>query len=432
MSFPFPVLEHIPIFSLTNPVLEKTDLLKIFNKWPKEKIETLQKAQKARDILCDHMTQKVSLQLRLEDINRYLPFALAIENEVNQNPDVCTKVDLKISWRQSPIVVPDYQPRKFGGKFFSVEILHLLWLRSTLLLDEGYLLSESCEYEKSIPVLRELAGIFNYLSGDRLRVTTNQEALPIEFQSAIFQSMNMLALSEVYALLASKAERDNFKPLSLCKLCYTVNFTLQNALQVLSTINESSKKIIHPQYREWLSASSNFFSSTGAILCSFYYKTNEKMGSAISLLRYAISKFNTTLKLPKCHERISNPIKEILPKIIQLEKTWADENMVIQQEYIPEFDAAENLMAQICTTIPNLPQPIPYILPEMYIQGVTPDPFDISGNLIPTANSDTIVVQRQNPNNNNNNEFGAFNSVPTPNSDDFTTTTVVRKVVKPN
>ena len=375
MNSSFPVLENIPIFSLLKPTSSEINFKKVFKGWPAERLAILDLAQRARDVLVKHLDQKLPPELCLDDIARYLPLALTLENEVKVNPNLNIDTSLKFHWKQSPIVISNYQDRYFSGNFMSVEVLHVLWLRAILLLNGSASYAAVHEYEKAIQFQRELAGVFNFLSADRLRVIMN-ETVPIEFQPPVFQSLAMLALSQVYSLIASKAERDHLKPLSLCKLCYTSSRTLKNALEALAGVTRpKSKDIIHKQYQDWLQGTSSFYFSVSAILASFHHRSKDEVGKAISLARLAVAKLNQTLSIPRLPENIQKPAKEILRKFAPIEKEWSEFNADVTSEYVPTMTEAESFIAVLCTTIPNLPQPIPFQLPEMFLLGISPDPF---------------------------------------------------------
>lgn len=300
------------------------------------------------------------MKLRLEDLNKYLPLALAIEKEKIENVKIKASGE-KIKWKQTPIVIQKYQDRAFDGNYWSVEILHLVWLKANELLNSAYLLAQSDDVEGAIGQLKEVAGVFHFLASDRLRVTGG-ESVPVEFQAPVFNSMMSLSLGQVYALIASKGESDGLPSSALGKLCYTISATYSSALDAINNVKPA--KIIHEQYINWLVSIKAYYHACAAIHLAYANKAKGALGKAISLMRVAIKDLNGISKLDRHNIRLNGPADALLENAQKVEPEWTKENFDIQNDYVPTPEESEMFITTSCTIMPNLPQPTPFVMPE--------------------------------------------------------------------
>ena len=221
-------LPVVPLFTLGHACPKETNLLEVFTGWPSNKIQLLHQAQELRNAIKDNILKEtISVPEKLNMVNQYLPYALAIEKIKNENPGIKHNSKAKIRWKQSPIVVSKYIDRVFYGDTFFNEVLHVIWLRAVLLLNNAFLLSQSGTVEEAVSCLRECSGIFLYLANDRLRIST--EPVAVEFQAPVFNSFSSLAIGQAYGLIAAKGENDGINASALGKLCYTISTTFSSS-----------------------------------------------------------------------------------------------------------------------------------------------------------------------------------------------------------
>ena len=404
MSSKITVLTKVPLFTLAHPSTNKLRLKDLFKNWSPENQQILNDAQNARDNVVELMKSNNPLDMRISAVDRYLPYALAIEREIANG--VTINQSTKITWRQSPFVGAKYVERQFTGQYFSMEVLHMIWLKSVMMLNSAYLQYESNSLEQSVATLKEVAGIYHYLSSDKLRVGTQNA--PHEFQSNIFNSLKSLCLGQVYSLIASKGERDGLPSLALAKLCYTISATFSSALDALGTI--SPPDAIHPQYINMLKGLKQFYYAASAIHYAYYQHGKDACGKAISLIRFAIDRLSSLLTLDRDNTRINEAASMLLNLIRPLDEQWGRDNFYVQNEYIPTKEEAELMITQSVTSMPNLPQPTPYNLPEPVGSCCSPpnvNDQDNGPNWNQNNNDFNGGAQYGQNNNNNNNWNGA-------------------------
>ena len=362
-SEPFLVCAETPLWSLTHGFPEQTNLGKVFHHWPVEKQQLLMDAQNARDLILEHLKQEgASMELRLQDVDRYLPLALAIEKEKNSNAKITVDKDERIRWRQTPIVVSKYVDRSFSGDYWGVEVLHVIWLRAIELLNNGFVLYKANELEASIKQFREVAGVFHFLASDRLRCP-GSEALPKEFQAPVFNSLMTLSLAQAYALIASKGELDGLQNSALGKLCYTVSATYGSALDAIIE-SKLQDKVIHMQYVNWLIGTKAYYHACAAFHLGLSAKQKGAIGRAVAFIRCAITDLSGIGKLDKHNKRLAESADRLLKQAKALEGPWAKENFDIMAEVVPTPEETERIITEMCVIMPNLPQPVPFTLPE--------------------------------------------------------------------
>ena len=358
----FLVCAQTPLWSLTHASPEPVKLGQIFHHWPVEKQQLIMDAQNARDLMYSHLKQEgAPMQLRLEDLDRYLPLALAIEKEKNENSKITVDKEERIRWIQTPIVVSKYVDRSFTGEYWSVEVLHVIWLRAIELLNNGFVLYKAEDIEASIKQFREVAGVFHFLASDRLRLPSG-EALPKEFQAPVFNSLMTLSLAQAYALIASKGELDGLAHSALGKLCYTVSATYGSALDAVQS--SKGEKVIHKQYINWLIGTKAYYHACAAFCLASANRQNDAMGKAVGLIRVAITDLSGIGKLDKHNKRLTESAERLLAEAKKLEASWAQENFSVQSQYVPSAEETEMFITETCTVMPNLPQPIPFALPK--------------------------------------------------------------------
>ena len=356
-------LAKIPLFSLTHAQPDPdTDIRSCFVYWPNDHLNILSSAQKMRNAIAKEIgDQQIPQMRKIEIVDKYLPYAIAMEKIKNDSTKVKASKENKFKWRQSPVVVSKYIDRSFSADYVANEVLHTIWLKGILLLNFATILSKEDDLEKAITTLKECAGVFQYLASDRLRMSN--ETVAIEFQAPVFNSFTSLALAEAYALIAYKGEQDGISQSALGKLAYTVSATFSSALDAINSAKPNTK-FIHQQYINFITGAKLFFQAVSAVNLAFHVKGQSQIGKAIGLIRLAINYLDKAIKLDKHNLRLNEAIKELAPQLPQYDKKWTDENALIQAEYIPPFAEAEMFMTTTCTMMPNLPQPIQFVLPE--------------------------------------------------------------------
>jgi hypothetical protein len=366
----FQLLDHPPLFTLTRSIPEPSSVTQLFRNWPADQAHLLPAAQAARDTLTQYCKQQdSSLSQRLDAANAYLPLAFAIEKVKAETPSIQVAGDNRLKWLQSPIVIKKYIERSFSGLYWSVEVLHLLWLRAVSLLDNASLLLEAGNRETAVITLREVSGIFHYLASDRLRSMTSEE-VPVEFQPAVFNSFMSLALAQAYAIIASKGEEDGIPPQGLGKLCFTIFATFSSALDSIQTAKPPG--LIAAQYVNWIKGAKDFFHGAAAIYVSFALKAKNEIGKAIGLIRVGIADLQGIPAIDRLNRKLNEQAVAILERAQAIEPQWTESNFRIAAEVVPRREEAEQVLSASCAVIPNLPQPIPFVLPELPAAPPTP------------------------------------------------------------
>jgi hypothetical protein len=355
----FPVLDATPLFTLTRAVPEPVSLGKIFVRWPADQSKLLSDAQAARETLVTHCkNEKAPVPVRLDSLNRYLPLAAEIERVRGATPTVQVHKDLKIKWQQTPIVITKYQERRFGGDYWSVEVLHLVWLKAILQLDNAALLFRDGNREGAVLVMREVAGIFQYLASGPARGD-----VPVEFQPAVFNAMMNLALGQAYALIANKGEGDNLPPGGMGKLCFTIFAAYTSALESLQAANP--KGLVHPQFISWLTGVKGFYHAAAALFLAFACKAKDETGQAVGLIRLAISELTRIPKLDSHNKKLNEPAAALGARAAKVEPEWTSENFRVFNKVVPSVEDTDLYLAKTCTMMPNLPQPVPFVMPSV-------------------------------------------------------------------
>jgi hypothetical protein len=359
----FTLLEHPPLFTLTRSVPEPSPVSAVFANWPAEKAQLLRDAQAARDKLSESCKSKDStLRMRLDAANAYLAIAIAIEKVKAETPTIQVNGDRRLKWLQSPIVIRKYIERSFSGLYWNVEVLHLIWLRAVTLLDQASLHLDDGSREPAVTALREVAGIFHYLASDRLRSVTSEE-VPVEFQPPVFNSFMSLALGQAYAIIASKGENDGVPPQGLGKLCFTIFATFSSALDSIQTAKPP--ELIQPQYVNWIKGAKAFFHGAAAIYIAFVHKAKNEIGKAIGLIRLGIADLESIPAIDRLNGKLNQEAVAIVAKAKGVEPGWTQANFRISSEVVPQKEEAEQLLSASCTVVANLPQPIPFVPPEL-------------------------------------------------------------------
>lgn len=373
MSSKISVLSSVPLFTVGNPVPVKLSLRDLFRNWPAENKQFLNDAQRMRDNLVESAKPGVSPEARINAIDQYLPYALEIENEIVSNPNGLRISDsARIHWRQSPIVNSKCAEKSFTAREFSCEIVHLVWMKSVLMLNKAYVLNENHALAESIATLKEVAGIHHFLASDRARCNANTKS---EFQPGLFNSMKSLCLGEVYSLIASKGEADGLQSLALAKLCYTISATFSSSLDALNSVTPID--LIHPQYTNMLRGLKQFYYAASAINYAYYQHGKDACGKAISLIRFAIDQLTSLVALDRENIRINEAANNLLSQIKPLDEEWSRNNFYVQNDYIPTKEEAELMITQSVTSMPNLPQPTPFSLPEA-ARNITVQPASVA------------------------------------------------------
>ena len=355
-------LEKTPLFTLTPPQLGPSDLSGIFEGWPKEDLELLHQAQDARDLLMNHMKGQFANSIRLSDIDKYFPLFVKIEHEKLTNPRIGSSRTKKFQWRQSPVVTEKYQERSFPATYCSNEGLHLMFLKAILLMNQAYDDNEAMHPEQAVTNLRQCAGIFQYLASDRCR-NLDKATAPIEFQAPLFNSFMSLALGQVYAIIASKGERDGTSKSALAKICYTASTTFQTALDAIKTATPADA--FHRQYMDWIEQLAALYHAYACVLFAFAQKQKEEDGMAIGLLRLAMDEIKKVDNLYPKNERPNTAIKVLLEKLEPLNKKWSEENSMLNCKPIADHTEANRFISTSALVLLNLPQPTPYNPPDL-------------------------------------------------------------------
>jgi hypothetical protein len=359
----FKILEHPPLFTLTRSIPEPASITKLFKDWPATDANLLKDAQVARDAL-SHLCKQAdsSLGSRIDAVNRYLPIALAIETVKANNPSIQVNGDHRLKWQQSPIVIKKYVERTFSGAYWSVEVLHVIWLRAISLLDNASVLFDSENSEAAVSTLREVAGIFHYLASDRIRAANPQE-VPIELQPAVFNSFMSIALAQAYSIIANKGEKNNLPPAALAKLSFTIFITVSSSLDSIQGVKP--EKVIAPQYVNWLRGAKAFYHAASATYLAFSLHAAEEFGKAISLIRVAITDLEGIPGIDGLNKCINDEAIAVLARAKAVEPAWSSSNFRITSQVVPPKEEAEGILTSSCGTLPNLPQPIPFVPPEL-------------------------------------------------------------------
>ena len=354
-------LSVCPLFTLGHACPGDTNLLEVFINWPSNKLQLLHQAQEYRDALKDNVLKEtISVAEKLRMVDQYLPFALAIEKIKSENPNVKANGKIKIRWKQSPIVVSKYIDRVFYGDTFFNEVLHVIWLRAVLLLNNAYVLYNSGTIEESVACLRECSGIFLYLANDRLRISS--EPVAVEFQAPVFNSFSALAIGQAYELIAGKGEGDGINSSALAKLCYTISTTFSGSLDAVEGCKPPNA--VHEQYKNWVNGIKHFFLATAAINMGYAQMDKQESGQALGLLRLAIHYLDEIGTYDRHNIRLNDASKKLADAIRPIEKKWTSENFSFQAKYVLPLKEAEMFITTNCISMPNLPQPIPFQLPD--------------------------------------------------------------------
>ncbi|OHT09852.1 hypothetical protein TRFO_04373 [Tritrichomonas foetus] len=354
-------LTKTPLFTLGHACPQDVQLKSLFINWPHDNLKLLSTAQEMRDKIKSNITSdKYPFSAKLEMVNNYLPVALAMEKIKKENAKVTANKENRFKWKQSPIVINKYLERNFNSDYIANEVLHVIWLKAILLLNHSYLLYTGNDIEKAIATLKECAGIFHYLSADRLRVSN--EPVAIEFQAPVFNSFTSLALGQAYSLIAAKGEADGISPSALGKLCYTVSATYSSALDAIKTAKPP--EAIHEQFIHWLTGVKLFYQAAAAANLAYAQNAAQAIGKSIGLIRLAIGYLEQAVKLDKHNIRLNEASNELIAALQPIDKKWTQENFTVQAEYVPPAAEAEMIMTTTCTMMPNLPQPTPFSLPE--------------------------------------------------------------------
>jgi len=354
------VLEEIPLFTLILAQPQSSKFDNVFYGWPAEKLGMIQKAQETRDRLVEHMKGVCSFTQRVSDIDAYIPYMLAVEKEKQENPRIAASKDHKFHWKQTPLIVDKYIDRYFNADYCQNEVLHAIWLKAILLLNEADTLHKADKDDEAISYLRNCAGIFQYLAADRLRMTSN--AVPIEFQPPVFNSLVTLSLGQVYALIALKGERDGLSKKALGKLCYTIANTFSSSLE--SIRSATPKEAFHVQYINWVEGMSYYFLACSSILFAQSQWTSEEAGSAIGLIRYAMKNLEKAISIDKRNERINKACQNLLNTIKPKNEQWSQENFTVYTQAVHDEVEVKRFLSSSSLTQLNLPQPSSYVIPE--------------------------------------------------------------------
>lgn len=354
-------LATVPLFTLGHACPGETNLLEVFTNWPSNKLQLLHQAQEYRDALKDNvLKESISVAEKLRMVDQYLPFALAIEKIKAENPHVKSNGKAKIRWKQSPIVVSKYIDRVFYGDTFFNEVLHLIWLRAVLLLNNAYVLYTSGTVEEAVSCLRECSGIFLYLANDRLRIST--EPVAVEFQAPVFNSFSSLAIGQAYGLIAAKGEGDGINCSALGKLCYTISTTFSSSFDSVEGCKPPNA--VHEQYKNWVNGIKHFFMALAAINMAYSQIDKQEIGNALGLIRLGIHYLDEIITYDRHNIRLNNASKTLADSLRPLEKKWTSENFSFQAKYVLPFKEAEMFITTNCISMPNLPQPTPFQLPD--------------------------------------------------------------------
>jgi hypothetical protein len=355
------ILSSPPLFTLGHAVPSEIPLAKVFPNWPPEQAALLSAAQTARTELIQVIKEEsVTQRVRLGAVNKYLAYALGIEDLKSKTPTIIVDQSQRFHWAQSPIVTSKYHDRFFDGRYFSLEVLHVIWLRAVILLNLAFAHYNANDLQDAIAVYREAAGIFHFLATDRLRVI-GAEQVPVEFQAPVFNSLMTLCLAQAYSLIASKGEQDGTSPSAIGKLSYSISATFASALDAIKA--ESVKGIIDPQYDAWLLGIKLFHHAVAAIGLARTAKAADEYGKSVGLLRLAIEDLTKIAPLHKCNRQLNDAAAKLLETVKPWEADWAKQNAMIAMEPVPSLADAELIVAS-CTVMPNLPQPTAYVLPQ--------------------------------------------------------------------
>jgi len=320
-TIPDSFLEKTPLFTLTPSKLRPSSLEAIFENWPQETLPVLQAAQDSRDQLMNHMDGKFGNIVRVQDVDRYIAQFVNIEHEKLTNPRIGSSKSNKFGWRQSPLVVEKYMDRSFPGTYCQNEELHLIFLRAILLMNQGYEDNEAGRPEAAVQNLRQAAGVFQYLASDKCR-NVDQSSVPIEFQAPVFNAFMNLCLGQVYAIIASKGERDGTGKSALAKICYTASTTFQTAFDAIKAVNPADA--LHRQFSDWIEQMTALYHAYACALFAVAQKSKDEDGLAIGLIRLALKEVKKVDNLYPKNARPNAAIAELIKKLEPLDKKWSE------------------------------------------------------------------------------------------------------------
>lgn len=354
-------LEKIPLFTLTVSKTENVKLDQVFEKWPAEKMDIINQAQNARDLLADHLKIRQAYSTRISDIDKYLPLFVTIEKEKLSNPKITASQKHKFQWNQTPIVTQKYYERSFSGNYCQNETLHIIWLKGIIYLNMAFEEYEAQRPEQSVLYLRTAAGIFEYLASDRCR-SIDKASAPVEFQPAVLNSLMNLMLGQAYAIIAGKGEFGGTPNKALGKVLYASHTAMQTALDSIKGCTPND--VIDIQYVHWLEQLSAI---TQAYTCIFFakdQKANDEDGMAIGLIDLALKHLKNVEKCEPKNIRPNAAIRELIDKLTPIRAKWADDNFLFNNKPIANEVNANRFIATQTLSVLNVPQPVQYSPPE--------------------------------------------------------------------
>jgi len=355
------LLDKIPLFALNPGTPLPTRLDKIYKDWPAEYENLITEAQQQRDLLVQHMQGQFSNLARISDIDKYLPTITNIEHIKLNNPSIKTNEKEKFHWKQSPLVREKFQQRSFNGEYIQNEILHLIFLKAILLLNQGSHDFNAGKLEVAASSLKQSAGIFQYLASDRCR-NIDPSTAPIEMAPPIFNSLMSLCLGEMYSIIAAKGEKDGTSKSALGKVTYTSSTTFQTALDALHSYGPQN--VIHQQYDFWLQQLIALFHGYSCAFFAFAQKQKEEVGMSIGLLRLAIKETQKVEKLYKKNELPQKAINSLIEQLQPYDSKWSEDNFIMACKPIADETTTNRFISTSALTNLNLPQPANYDPPE--------------------------------------------------------------------
>jgi hypothetical protein len=336
---------------------------KILANWPAERRSLLPAAQAARGELFRAITNPSTPPRGLLDaVDKYLSYTLAIEDLKLRSSTIQIDQTQRFHWTQSPILIAKYQDRFYDGAYVSVEVLHVLWLRATVILNLAPKLCQDGELENAAAACREAAGIFHFMATDRLRVLGARE-VPIEFQPPVLNSLITLCLVQQYALTAAYGERKEAEanPGNVGKLCYQVSTAFSCALDAIR--NAYPRGVIEPRYEAWLLGSKLYYFAAAAVGLARGFRAAGENGKAIGLLRLAMDKLGKIGGLHKDNQELRDAAAALDAKIRPAEAEYQRDNTLLGNQAVPNLTDADLIVAS-CTGMPPLQRPTPFVLPQ--------------------------------------------------------------------
>lgn len=356
------VCAETPLWSLTHAYPQRIDMSNLYSNWPADKKHLIRAADGLRRLMLDDLTDKdCKMDKRIADLDQYLPYLLAIEKIKTDNASIKLG-SACFDWKQTPIIIEKYMDRKFTGEYVGAEVLHIIWLKGVEYMNSAFGFYEADDLTGAMLRLRESSGIFEFLAGDRVRGVGKEEIVPVEFQAPVFESFTTLTLAEAYALGAKSGERNGAKSSVLAKMCHAVSVCYGSSLDAIGRVNP--RGCIHSQYINWLAAVKRYYEAATAVYLGYDSEAEGETGTACGLALLAIKHLTGISRIDAINKRVNVPADKLLERVKQLHAEWSKKNCSVMLQGIPDEATIEALITKRCSSLPNLPRGVPFVLPD--------------------------------------------------------------------